>query len=326
MGQLPGRVIGVGASAGGVEALRTLAAGLPAELDAAVCVVLHIPASGRSLLAPILARDCALTVLLAEDGMALEAGTLYVARADQHLLVERDHIELGSGPKENGARPAVDPLLRSLASAWGTLGIGVVLSGALDDGAAGAAALTAAGGRVIVQDPEDALVSSMPASALAASPSARVLPVAEIGPQLGRLAAMPSTTAQETVVSPQPEPAEGPLVPPRPAGPPTGFTCPECHGPLWEVEEGGFTRFRCRVGHAYSEQAMVEAQGGQVEAALWTALEVLQERSELLLRIADRLDTRAAPRSEQQFRDEAHQAMERADAIRKVLAMSGAAA
>jgi two-component system chemotaxis response regulator CheB len=322
VGELPGHVIAVGASAGGVEALRALVARLPGDLDAAVCVVLHMPATGRNLLGPILSRECALEVVLAADGLALQRGTIYVAPADHHLLVEPDRVRLGRGPKENGSRPAVDPLLRSLARTWNTRAIAVILSGALDDGAAGAAAVAAAGGAVIVQDPADALVTSMPVSAIAAVDHPDVLPVAAIGQWLVRLTAPQPIERQEALVSPHPEPAESPLAPTRPAGGPSGFTCPECHGPLWEVEEGGVVRYRCRVGHAYSEHAMVDAQAGTVEAALWRALEVLQERSELLHQIADRIDA-LAPHSEHQFRDEARHAADRADAIRRVLAMSG---
>ena len=143
---LPARVIGIAASAGGVEPLRRLVADLPADLDAAVCVVLHIPPTGRSLLAPILARHSALTTVVAEHGVRLRAGTIYVAPADQHLLVRADAVELSRGPKENGVRPAADPMFRSLARAWGSRAVAVVLSGALDDGAAGAAAVAEAGG------------------------------------------------------------------------------------------------------------------------------------------------------------------------------------
>ena len=313
-------MIAVGASAGGVEALRALVSALPADLDAAVCVVLHIPATGRSLLAPILDRYSALEAVVATNGMPLAAGRIYVAPADHHLLVEDDHVALGRGPKENGARPAVDPLLRSLARSWSSRAIAVILSGSLDDGAAGAAAVAAVGGRVIVQEPGDALVSSMPASALEAVPNAEILPVARIGALLGRLHDPPSIDRQEPVVNPHPEPAASPLASTRPAGPPSGFTCPECHGPVWELKEGAIVRYRCRVGHAYSEQAMSDAQAGTVESALWTALEVLQERSELLTRIADRLDGNGMPRSEHRFREEAREASDRADAIRRVLA------
>ena len=182
-------MIGVGASAGGVAALRTLVSGLPADLDAAVCIVLHIPPSGRSMLAPILSRSTALETVLAEHGAALRPGVIYVAPADRHLLIRHEVVELSRDPRENGVRPAVDPLFRSLARAWGEHGVAVVLSGALDDGAAGAAAVVEAGGRLLVQEPSDALVPGMPSSAIAATEPDAVLPIGELGAALGRLTA-----------------------------------------------------------------------------------------------------------------------------------------
>ncbi len=184
---VPVRVIGIAASAGGLEALRRIVADLPADLPAAVCVVLHIPATGRSLLAPILARVSALVAVAAEDGVRLRPGVIYVAPADRHLLVHRDTIELGRGPKENGVRPAADPMFRSLARSWGPAAIGVILSGALGDGAAGALRLTEAGGTVIVQDPKTAMVSGMPESAIAATAPDYIVGVSEIGALLERL-------------------------------------------------------------------------------------------------------------------------------------------
>jgi two-component system chemotaxis response regulator CheB len=183
----PARVIGIAASAGGVEALRRIVADLPEDLAAAICVVLHIPATGRSLLAPILDRGGPLSAVVAQDGDRLRRGVIYVAPADRHLLVHRHAIELGRGPKENGVRPAADPMFRSLARAWGPKAIGVVLTGALDDGSAGAISLAQAGGTVIVQDPADALVSGMPASAIAAMAPDYTVPLAEIGTVLVRL-------------------------------------------------------------------------------------------------------------------------------------------
>jgi two-component system chemotaxis response regulator CheB len=182
-------VIGIGASAGGVEALRAVVAQLPADLDAAVCVVLHLPAGGKSLLAPILDRACPLATAVAVDGEPVLPRRVYVAPADHHLLVEHGRIVLSRGPKENGARPAVDPTLRSLALDYGPRAVGVILSGALGDGSAGAASMIAAGGAMVVQDPSEAVVPSMPESALrAVGGRATVLAVDAIGPALADLA------------------------------------------------------------------------------------------------------------------------------------------
>jgi two-component system chemotaxis response regulator CheB len=322
LGALPTRVIGVAASAGGVEALRRLVGGLPADLDAALCVVLHIPPTGRSLLAPILGRDSPLTVKLAEHGAPLRAGTVYVAPADHHLLVRADAVELSRGPKENGVRPAADPLFRSLARSWGDCAVAVVLSGSLDDGAAGAMAVAAGGGRVVVQDPADALVPGMPSSTIAVTAPDAVVPINEMAETLLRLVRAPvPNPGKEASMHMEPDPAELERGPNRPGGPASGFTCPECNGAIWELREGELVRYRCRVGHAYSEDAMVDAQGNAVEAALWAALEVLEERGELLLRIADRMDR--TPRTEQRFRQGAREASERAAVIRRVLSTGG---
>ncbi len=201
----PGRVIGIAASAGGVEALRRLVAQLPEGLDAAVCIVLHIPPTGRSLLAPILDRDSAFPTVVAEHGAPLRSGTIYVAPADRHLLIRSNSVELSRGPKENGVRPAADPMFRSLARSWGDRAIAIVLSGALDDGAAGAAAVALAGGRVIVQDPADALVGGMPSATLAVTTPDDIVPIAEMGDALRRL-----TTAGpgEDTARAEPDPAE----------------------------------------------------------------------------------------------------------------------
>jgi two-component system chemotaxis response regulator CheB len=316
--EMPPRVVAMAASAGGVEALRRVVAGLPADFPAAICVVLHISATSRSLLAPILDRDGPLPAVVAFDGAPLRPGTIYVAPADQHLLIRRDAVELSRGPKENGVRPAADPMFRSLAAAWGDRAVAVVLSGALDDGAAGAAVVAAAGGTVVVQDPAEALAPGMPASAIAAAP-ARVVLVDEVADVLtGLLAAPAPNPGGQSAMSaaPDPIPEAGPV---RPEGPASGFTCPECSGALWEVQEGEVVRYRCRVGHSYSEEAMVEAQGASVEAALWTALEVLEERGELLTRMAERMSH--APRSQRRFREGAREALERAGLIRRALAM-----
>jgi two-component system chemotaxis response regulator CheB len=316
----PVHVIGIAASAGGVEALRTLTSGLAADLPAAICVVLHIPATGRSLLAPILDRAGAFTAVVAEDGMEIERGVIYVAPADRHLLVRRRAIELSRGPKENGVRPAADPMFRSLARSWGSAAIGVVLSGSLDDGSAGTVWLSGAGATVIVQDPDDALVPGMPTSAIAANPPDYTVALADIAGLLDRLTRADARAGrEEEAMPPDPDPDDHLYAQRRPSGPATGFTCPECSGALWELEDGALVRYRCRVGHTYSEDAMVESQGEAVEAALWTALEALEERGELLRRIAGRLEGK--PRSARRFDESAREVLDRAALIRRALSM-----
>ena len=313
-----GRVIGIGASAGGVDALMRVLRDIEADLPAAILVVLHVPATGRSLLAPILDRRTDLDVVVAEDGAALEPGRVYVAPPDRHLMVSGGRVRLGRGPKENAVRPAVDPMLRSLAAAYGEAAVAVVLSGALGDGSGGAIAVKQAGGTVIVQDPDDATVPSMPESALRAVGDVdAVLAAAEIGPALVQLAEQ-DRMREDVGVASSDEIQEGPD---RPPGPPTSFTCPECSGPLWQVQEGELVQYRCRVGHGYSEDSMIIEQGSAVEAALWSALEALEERAEFLSGVAARHGDRR-PRLRDRFHSAAQDALERAELIRKALGTS----
>jgi two-component system, chemotaxis family, protein-glutamate methylesterase/glutaminase len=310
----PSLVIGFGASAGGVEALRAALSELPADLDAAVLVVLHMPASGKSLLAPILARVTPLPTDVAVDGERVVSGRVYVAPADHHLLVHEGRVVLSRGPKENGVRPAVDPMLRSLAQGYGGRAVGVILSGALGDGSAGALAIARAGGVVIVQDPEEAVVPSMPESAQrAVGDTARVSPVGAIAAVVTELADERGGMREDMRMAP------GVLEPePTPEGPPTSLSCPECGGPLWDAAQGGVNGYRCRVGHAYSEDALVDAQAASVEAALWVAVEVLEERAELLRRVARRRTD--IPRTRYRLEEGAADALRRARLIRRALA------
>jgi two-component system, chemotaxis family, protein-glutamate methylesterase/glutaminase len=319
-GQSPGRVVGIGASAGGVDALARVVRHIPAGFPAAICIVLHVPASGRSLLAPILGRQSDVAVVEAEDGQRLEPGRIYVAPNDRHLMVEDGRLRLDRGPKENGVRPSVDVLLRTLAATYGSSAVAVILSGALGDGSAGAVAIRNAGGAVLIQDPGEATVASMPESALRAVGDADgVLRAADIGPALVRMvgpARMEEDTSVVQVDKPLDESAD------RPEGPPSPFTCPECNGSLWEIREGEAVRYRCRVGHSYSEDAMVIEQGSAVEAALWSALEALEERAEFLRRVAERHGA-DRPRLRNRFNGAAEDALERAELIRHALGTHG---
>ena len=280
------RVIGIGASAGGIDALLTLLQRLPENFPHAVCVTVHLSATSKSKLADILDRRCAVSVVNARHHARLQGGCVFVAPPDRHLLVRAGLIELSAGPKENGVRPAVDPMLRSIA-AHGPRSVAVVLSGALGDGGDGAKLVLHGGGDVFVQEPDEALVTGMPRRAIElVDGGATVLRAGDIGAALAALAPDSDDAPKEAhvnVTAPD-EPARRP----RPEGPATGFTCPECDGAIWETREGDVTRYRCRIGHSYSEDSMVSEQGAALEAALWSALEMLEERAELLRRVAQR--------------------------------------
>ena len=185
----------VGASAGGVQALRELAGGLPADLPAALLIVLHMSPGGPGALARILKRAASLEVVAAEDTVPVRKGRVYVTRPDCHLMLRDGEVRLGRGPREHGHRPAVDPLFRSAARWYGSRTVAVVLSGAMDDGAAGALAVARQGGVVAVQDPADAMYDGMPRAALRAVGSALVAPVAELPGQIARLVRGPAGEA-----------------------------------------------------------------------------------------------------------------------------------
>jgi two-component system chemotaxis response regulator CheB len=310
------RVVGIGASAGGIDALVRVMSSLPIDLPHAVCVTLHVSATSRSSLPEILDRRCPLPVQAAANGAPLRAGRVYVAPPDHHLIVRRDRLALSRGPKENGMRPAVDTMLRSIADCHGGAGVAVVLSGALGDGSDGARLVLQAGGEVIVQDPEDAVVSSMPERTIAlVDGAARVLTAEEVGRALASLNGLPGgkeARVDEPTIADESSPG-------RPDGPATGFTCPDCGGGLWEVGEGDVVRYLCRIGHGFSEDAMVSLQGSAVETALWAALETLEERAELLRRVAER---RGATHEglRRRLRHAAEDADARAELIRRALA------
>ena len=326
-------LVAIGASAGGVEALKEVAAGLPRDLPAAVAVVLHLPAGAESRLPRILSRAGPLPAAQARDGEPLRAGHIYTAPPDRHLLVRDGRCVVVRGPHENGVRPAVDVLFRSAAVEYGRRALAVVLTGARDDGAAGAAAVGRRGGTVLVQDPEEALFAGMPESAVKLDHPDAVLPLAEIA---GAIAHAAVDLSQEAPVSDNHRDemrletdyamlgadAIGRNGPP---GEPSAFACPECGGVLWEVEDDDVLRFRCRVGHAYTAEGVLDAEGDQLEQALWTALRALQERAHLAERVAERTRTRGAARSTHRFEDLAREAREQADVIRRVLARRGAA-
>lgn len=321
-------IIVVGASAGGVEALRKLVSTLPGELPAAFFVVLHIPAQSPSLLPEILSRFGPLPAHHPADGEAILYGHIYIAPPDHHLLIEEDSVRVVRGPKENRHRPAIDPLFRSAARVYGTRVVGVVLTGSLDDGTAGLMAIKRRGGVAVVQDPEDALYSSMPRSALAHVDVDYVLPLSEISQTLVQLAGEPAAEAIGGV----PEDMEmetkltamdtNTLHNSEHVGTPSVFSCLECGGVLWELRDGNLLRFRCRVGHAYSVDSVLSGQAEVVESALWAALKTLEESVSLSRRMANDACEGGKARLAQRFEEKMQDAAQQAEVIRQVLIKS----
>jgi two-component system chemotaxis response regulator CheB len=292
---MPGHdIIVIGASAGGVEALLAVVREVPRDLPASLFVVLHVPPDGESMLPRILSHAGPLPAGHPNDGDPIEHGRIYVAPPDYHLLVERDRVRVVRGPRENRCRPAVDPLFRSAARAYGPRVIAVVLSGMLDDGAAGMAAVHARGGIGIVQDLDDALFPGMPMSAMRYNTPQYVVPAMEIGPLLARLARESARAAEKETPDVMEKETEiaalnmEALNDSEKPGTPSGFGCPECGGVLWEMKEGPLLRYRCRVGHAYTADSLLSEQSIHLEAALWAALRGLEEKASLVHRLADR--------------------------------------
>jgi two-component system, chemotaxis family, protein-glutamate methylesterase/glutaminase len=318
-------VIVVGASAGGVEALRALVMGLPLELPAAVLVVLHIPRQAPSALPGILDRSGPLPAVAARNGMPTQPGTIYVAPADHHLLICDGHLMLSAGPTENGHRPAIDPLFRSAAVAYGAGAIGVVLSGSRDDGTAGLVAIVERGGQAVVQDPEEALHRSMPANALQHVAQAHVAPAAKIGALLGILVGegAPSLLqpradpqlAAETEIAALESLTTDAVVSARPSG----FSCPDCHGVLFELDGEPAPRFRCRVGHAWSPRSLATEQALEMDQALWVALRTMEENAAMNRRLAEVAEGRERRRAAAFYRQRYESIKAEAGRLRKLI-------
>ncbi len=274
----PRTIIVIGASAGGVEALRGLVAKLPAELDAAVFVSLHIGAH-RSDLPWLLARAGLLPATHPTDCEPILSGRIYVGPPDNHMLIEQGQIRLTKGPRENWARPAIDPLFRSAAQAYGVDVIGVILSGGLNDGSAGLFAIKANGGTTIVQDPVDASNASMPQSALAHVEVDFVLPAGEIGQRLAALVATRHSRMEDEEGSTQPTLSEEEMDAQFTLKTPAAITCPDCGGALRRTQLGSILQFGCHIGHTYTIEVMLEAQFLAVERFVEQAMRSLSERA-----------------------------------------------
>jgi two-component system chemotaxis response regulator CheB len=276
-------LVAVGASAGGVESLRRLVAKLPDDLPAAVAIVLHVSPASPSLRSQILTRSGPMRASQAKDGEIIREAHIYVAPPDHHLLVDGDRFRLDRGPTINGVRPAVDALFRSAAASFGPCAIGVVLSGSLDDGTAGLRAIKEQGGYALVQDPADAPHRDMPTSAIEHVEVDGIATASDLPDNLLALLRSDACADARWKAS---EHGAGDAV----AGEvrPLVLSCPDCGGPLAEVSNGPELRFRCHVGHEWTELAFEEAQGRALENALYVALRIVDERSELIRRLIRR--------------------------------------
>jgi two-component system chemotaxis response regulator CheB len=292
---MPGRdIILIGASAGGVQTLAELVRYLPRDLPAAVFVVLHVAPFGSSSMPAILSRSGPVPAVHPRDGEPTLPGKIYVAPPDHHLVIEPDRVRLSRGPTENGHRPAVDVLFRTGAEVYGPRVVAVVLTGNLDDGTVGLAIVKKHGGTTIVQDPMEADYPGMPRSAIASVGVDHILPVAGIAPLLVSLSHQPlddpePPLGRESAMAIKEELERGKDREGK--GAPSGLTCPDCGGSLFEREESGLLHFRCRTGHAYSAESLLSKQTDSLEATLWAAVRALEENAAL----ARRMERRAQP-------------------------------
>jgi two-component system chemotaxis response regulator CheB len=317
-------IVVIGGSAGALESVSEIVRGLPADFAAAVFVVVHFPGSAPSALPRILSRAGSLPAEHAENDAPITPGTIQVAPPDCHLFLEEGGVRLTHGPKENGHRPAIDPLFRSAAHHFRRRVVGILLSGNLSDGTGGLLAIKQQGGVAMVQDPDTALYSGMPRSAIQRVPVDHVVPVRAMAELLRQLTGERAPAGKDSAMEP-PSNSDTDLdaaaVEDRKTqlGVPSTMSCPECHGVLWEHRGGDVLSFRCRVGHGFTEEALLAIQAEQLEAAMWTALRALEEHSALSRRLAARAATRGHPHSASTFTEHAVDAEHHASTIRTVL-------
>lgn len=321
-------IIVIGASAGGFEAIKQVVSDLPVDLDAAIFIVWHMAADVRGVLPRVLNMLGTLTAAHATDGETIVSGRIYVAPPDRHLLVETGRVRVTHGPKENLFRPAVDPLFRSAAVAYGARVIGVVLSGALDDGTAGMWAIKQQGGLAVVQEPADAQVPSMPVNVINAAKVDYIVPVKEMGALLSQLVkehAAPNDTPEsdftikarmEVLIAMKDEDTSRELFR---QGRLTPYTCPECHGVLTALLEEQRIRFRCHTGHAFSADSLLTSITTDIEKKLWAAIRNIQESTLLLNHIGDHFAEANEAKIAAVYFTKAKEAMLRAALVRRAL-------
>jgi two-component system, chemotaxis family, protein-glutamate methylesterase/glutaminase len=323
-------VIVIGGSAGSLKPLTTIVQGLPVGLKASVLVVMHTRAAADGFLPDILGRITPLAVTFAKHAQRFDHGHIYIAQPDRHLILTGGELRLVHGPRENGFRPAIDPLFRTAARELGPRVVGVILSGALSDGAYGLSLIKQHGGVAVVQDPDEANVDSMPRNALSAVDADYILPAAQIAATVTRLIEKRPAKGRANGELRMPR-SNGELEPQMPSehtkvsemedrfGAPSPLTCPDCGGALWEVQEGSIVRYQCHTGHQFAPDVLDGEQRDAVDSALWSAVRVLEEHSELKKRMAKRASDNGMTALSAGFAEGARDAHSQAQRIRSLL-------
>jgi two-component system, chemotaxis family, protein-glutamate methylesterase/glutaminase len=316
-------IVVIGCSAGGVEALPRVLQQLPSSLEAAIFIVQHLGPSSPLHLATILARTARLPVVWAEQGAAIEHGRVMVCPPDVHMLLSERHVQLSRGARENYARPAIDKLFRSAAAVFGSRAIGVLLTGMLGDGVAGLRAIHDAGGITIVQDPGDAQFPELPSRALLVVTPDRTLPIDAIGGAIASIvrervavSVVPRELALEAEIDREGQTSAEELAQ---LGPQTSVTCPECHGPLWQLGDEELRRYRCYLGHVTTASELIAASAIEVETSLWSAVRALNDRAITLETLADDARRVGNRQSADGFAIRAREARKHADVARQFM-------
>ena len=319
-------IIVIGASAGGLKVFETIVSQLPSNLPAAVFIVWHLSPDYPSLLPEILARQTPLPVKHARGKEPIRPGHIYVAPPNHHMLVEWGNVRLSRGPKENRFRPAIDVLFRSAALAYGQRVIGVVLTGSLDDGAAGLYAIKQQGGIAVVQDPTDALHSSMPMAAMKAVEVDYCVPCIEIGALLVDLVNKAIPVQEVNPVSEKMDievgiarEDQGLEIGIMKLGELSPYTCPECHGVLLQLKEGSLLRFRCHTGHAYSLNTLLAEVTQSIEESLWDGIRTIEASEMLMIHTAKHLREMNEHEAADLLLQKAEDAKRRAHLVRQAL-------
>jgi two-component system chemotaxis response regulator CheB len=324
----PRNIIVIGASAGGFEALKTLTGDFPEDLQASIFIVWHMSPDVRGVLPQVLNRAGSIPAEHAVDGERIALNRIYIAPPNFHLLVERGQVRVTKGPKENRFRPAVDPLFRSAAYAYGSRVIGVVLTGSLDDGTSGLWTIKHLGGTAVVQDPDDAEVPSMPESAIREVDVDHIVPVSEMADLLVRLSREQVKTS-EVVMEDKKKQTEFEIKTAAEDsafesgimdfGSLTPFTCPDCHGVLFELKDGKRSRFRCHTGHAFSPDTLLTTVTETIEDSLWSAIRGIEESVMLLNQMGEHLANTGKTHLATMYFKKAHEALNRIEILRKAV-------
>jgi two-component system chemotaxis response regulator CheB len=319
-------IVVIGASAGGLEALRSIVSRLPGNFSATILAVLHTSPNSPGVLAAILDRSGPLPAICVTGTEIIRSGRIYVPAPDHHLVLQGAVAKATRGPRENRFRPAVDPLFRSAAQSYGPRVIGVILTGGLDDGTSGLAAVKKLGGTAIVQDPKDALYPSMPLNALKHVSVDYRVAVSEIPPLLVRLTTekekergvpdVPDNIRIEVDIADEDNALEAGIMK---LGQPSTYACPECHGVLLRIKGDGEKqpRFRCHTGHAYSIKSLLAEMQEKTEDSLWNAIRAIEEHVLLLRHLAEHADS--ASDTAEELRQRADQAQQHAELVRRAV-------